>query len=126
MNTNETVFYEGDFKKKFSLEKRKDESSKIISKYADRVPIIIEKSRTAQSTKYDIKKHKYLVPSNFTMGEFMHTVRKRLLLAPELAIFVYINGSICSAGSVLSQLYKEHKDPDGFLYLVYSEETTFG
>jgi GABA(A) receptor-associated protein len=31
-----------------------------------------------------------------------------------------------AAGMLMSTLYEEHKDEDGFLYMTYSGETTFG
>ena len=36
------------FKKKFTLDKRKEESSKIREKYSDKIPIIVEARLTGQ------------------------------------------------------------------------------
>jgi hypothetical protein len=32
----------------------------------------------------------------------------------------------CFAAALMSAIYEEHKDDDGFLYMTYSGENTFG
>lgn len=71
-------------------------------------------------------KKKYLVPSDLTVGQFMFVIRKRLKLPPEQAIFLFVNGTIPPTGALMNQIYDEHRDVDGFLYITYSGENTFG
>jgi GABA(A) receptor-associated protein len=112
------------FKKKFPLKKRVEESSRIRKKYPDRVPIIVEK---ALSTDIDtIDRKKYLVPSDLTVGQFVYVIRKRIKLEPEKAIFLFINNTLPPTAALISQIYKEHKDTDGFLYVLYSGDNAFG
>ena len=47
-------------------------------------------------------------------------------LSPEQAIFLFLNGTIPSSNSLVHELYQQHKDVDGFLYVGYSVENTFG
>ena len=113
------------FKTQHSFEKRKAEADKIRAKYADRVPVIVEKnSRSGDAP--DIDKKKYLVPSDLTAGQFLYVIRKRMKLTPENAIFIFMNNSLPPSGDLMSQLYKNHRDEDGFLYVTYSGESTFG
>lgn len=112
-----------EFKKTNSFEKRKAESDKIMSKYPDRIPVIVERGNDQIE---DIDKHKFLVPSDLTIGQFMMVIRKRMQLAPDQAIFLFINNTLPIAASLMSQVYREHKDIDGFLYVTYSGESTFG
>lgn len=113
------------FKTQHSFEKRKAEADKIRAKYADRVPVIVEKnSRSGDAP--DIDKKKYLVPSDLTAGQFLYVIRKRMKLTPEKAIFIFMNNSLPPSGDLMSQLYKNHRDEDGFLYVTYSGESTFG
>ena len=42
------------FKSKHSLELRKEESNKIINKYPERIPIIVEKHKSCNYDTYDI------------------------------------------------------------------------
>ena len=73
-----------------------------------------------------IDKKKYLVPSDLTVGQFMFVIRKRLKLPPEQAIFLFVNGTIPPTAALMNQIYDEHRDVDGFLYITYSGENTFG
>ncbi len=48
------------------------------------------------------------------------------LSSPEKAIFIFVNNVLPPSSSLLSQVYQEHMDEDGFLYVLYSSENTFG
>lgn len=74
----------------------------------------------------DIDKKKYLVPADLTCGQFLYVIRKRLKLEPEKAIFLFVDGKIPATTAFLNTIYEEHKDPDGFLYMSYSDENVFG
>ena len=43
-----------------------------------------------------------------------------------MAIFIYINNIIPNSNAKLQDLYNNNKDQDGFLYIKYSGENTFG
>jgi GABA(A) receptor-associated protein len=113
------------FKSQHPFEKRKAEADKIRVKYPDRVPVIVEKNPRSNDVP-GIDKKKYLVPSDLTAGQFLYVIRKRMKLAPEKAIFIFINNTLPPSGDLMSQLYKNHRDEDGFLYVAYSGESTFG
>jgi GABA(A) receptor-associated protein len=114
------------FKDSHPVEKRKSEAERIRAKYTDRVPVIVERS-TKNSTLPDIDKKKYLVPNDITVGQFMYVIRKRIKLAPEKAIFLFANKSIPPVSMLMGELYKQEKDnEDNFLYIIFSEESTFG
>jgi GABA(A) receptor-associated protein len=112
------------FKENFSLSKRKSEASRIREKYPDRIPVIVERSKNSNIS--DIDKKKYLVPKDLTIGQFVFVIRKRIKISPEEAIFIFINNTLPPTSSVLSEIYEEHKNEDGFLYINYSGESTFG
>jgi GABA(A) receptor-associated protein len=113
-----------------SFEKRQEESSRIRSKYPDRVPIIVERAPSAGGESSDtipaLTKHKFLVPTTLSVASFVYMIRKRITLKPEQAIFVFVNNTLPATSALLSTLYAEHADPDGFLYITYSGESTFG
>uniref|UniRef100_A0A6A7GDF7 Autophagy-related protein 8 n=1 Tax=Hirondellea gigas TaxID=1518452 RepID=A0A6A7GDF7_9CRUS len=114
-----------EFKAKYTFENRGQESGRIRSKYPDRIPVICEKAENSDIDRID--KKKYLVPSDLTVGQFVYVIRKRMKLNPEKAIFIFVNKNVLpSTGSLMSKLYEEHKDEDGFLYVTYSGENTFG
>ena len=112
-----------DFKNKYKFNKRKDESIRIMQKYPERRPIIIEKHHKCE---YDIDKNKYLVPSDLTVGQLLFVIRRRLKLKSEKAIFLFCNSVILPTSQYINIVYDEHKDTDGFLYLEYTDENTFG
>ena len=53
-------------------------------------------------------------------------IRKRLNLAPNLGLYIFLNDFIPSITSQLYHLYIDFKNEDGFLYIEYDVENTFG
>lgn len=112
------------FKDEYDFHDRKQESSRVLKKYPERVPVICEKRRGSHLEHID--KKKYLVPGDLTAGQFIYVIRKRLSLPAEKAIFLFVEGTIPTISASLAELYYHHKDSDGFLYIIYSEENVFG
>ena len=114
-----------EFKMQHSFDKRQVESDRIRQKYSDKIPVVIEKSDSADVPELD--KTKYLVPEDLTIGQFMFTIRKRIKLDATESIFFFVNNEyIPTAGETFSDLYNKKKDQDGFLYITYSKMETFG
>lgn len=113
------------FQSKHSFEERCKESSRILSKYPDRIPIICEKNMNNKDI-IDIDKNKYLVPFDYKCGQFMFTIRQRLNLPAEKGIFISINGITPSVTDTIGNIYNKYKDKDNFLYIIYSSENVFG
>ncbi|KNE71069.1 hypothetical protein AMAG_15321 [Allomyces macrogynus ATCC 38327] len=113
------------FKDEHPFEKRKDEANRIRQKYPDRIPVICEKVEKSDIATID--KKKYLVPADLTVGQFVYVIRKRIRLSPEKALFIFVNnGTLPPSAALMSLIYDQHKDEDGFLYITYSGENTFG
>ncbi|PVV02489.1 hypothetical protein BB560_003055 [Smittium megazygosporum] len=74
----------------------------------------------------NIDKKKYLVPADLTVGQFVYVIRKRIKLSSEKAIFIFVNDTLPPTAALMSAIYSECQDPDGFLYVTYSGENTFG
>ncbi|KAI4295903.1 hypothetical protein L6164_035899 [Bauhinia variegata] len=111
------------FKLEHPFERRQTEAAGIREKYPDRIAVNVEKAERSDFP--DIDK-KYLVPADFTVGQFVYVVRKRIKLSAEKAIFVFINNTLPPTAALMSAIYEENKDDDGFLYMTYSGENTFG
>jgi GABA(A) receptor-associated protein len=104
----------------------KEEAKRILSKYPDRIPVIISKSETAGDIPV-IDKNKFLVPSDLTMGQFQYVIRKRLCLSPDKALFLFINNNIQPTSQTMSTVYdSEHDTKTLFLFVTYGAESTFG
>jgi GABA(A) receptor-associated protein len=97
----------------------------LADRWSRRAQVIVEKA--AKSDVPDIDKKKYLVPSDITVGKFVYEIRKHMKLSPEKAIFLFVgNGVLPPTAALMSQIYDRFKDEDGFLYIVYSGENSFG
>jgi|TARA_Y100000813_G_scaffold190761_1_gene167175 GABA(A) receptor-associated protein len=114
---------EQNYKSQCSFEKRLDESTKITEKYPQRVPVICERMSIDIP---EIDRKKFLCPDDLSLANFMYVIRKRLKLAPEKSIYLFINGKLVNNSKLLIQIYEENKDEDGFLYIQYASESTFG
>ena len=112
------------FIEKHSFDERSKESKKIIDKYPNRLPIIVEKDK--KSDLPNIDKHKYLVPNDISVGQFIYIIRKRIKLQPEKALYIFVDNILPPTASDISTVYDNHKDEDGFLYFTYAGENTFG
>eukprot|EP00316_Scyphosphaera_apsteinii_P002956 CAMPEP_0119320418 /NCGR_PEP_ID=MMETSP1333-20130426/52405_1 /TAXON_ID=418940 /ORGANISM="Scyphosphaera apsteinii, Strain RCC1455" /LENGTH=121 /DNA_ID=CAMNT_0007327137 /DNA_START=39 /DNA_END=404 /DNA_ORIENTATION=- len=109
-----------------SLESRKASSVSIRVKHPDRIPVIVDKRQRDDSLP-EIDKKKFLVPADLTIGQFVYVIRKRIKLTPEQAIFLFVSkGTLPPTAATLQTVYEQHKDEDGFLYMMYSGENTFG
>ena len=113
------------YKKKYNFEDRKKQVDGIIKKYPDRIPVIIEKEEGCKTIN-NIDRNKFLVPDYFTMTELIHIIRTKVTLTQEKALFVFINNQLVNNTKLIREVYNEHKDHDGFLYVKYAGENTFG
>lgn len=114
------------FKTNYAFERREQESSKILTKYPDKIPVIVQRSERCKSIE-DISKNKFLVPGDLTLAQFVYVIKKRISVGPEQSIYIFLNDKTLAAATYsLSQLYNEFRDEDGFLYLDYAGENTFG
>ena len=113
------------FKSQYNQTAREEESKRVQARYPDRIPVVCERASSDRLLQ-DIDKVKYLVPSDLTMGQFTYVVRKRIKLSPEHAIFLMVDGRMLPTSLSMTSVYDEYKDKDGFLYVSYCGENTFG
>jgi hypothetical protein len=73
-----------------------------------------------------LRNRRYLVPNDLTVGQFVYVIRKRIRVSPEKAIFMFVGNVLPPSAALIGDIYSDHKDPDGFLYITYSGENTFG
>ena len=97
-----------------------------MAKYPGKIPIICERDPRSKDIP-DIDRKKYLVPNDLSIANFMYVIRKRLKLSPDKSIYLFVNDLVMPATSqLLSLMYSENCDEDGFLYIKYAGESTFG
>ena len=110
------------FKSQYTLEERQKQSSNILNKYKDSVPVYIDFTNLSKP----IEKSKFVIPNGFTMGQLLTAIRMKMNLNPACALFIFINNRLIPITTVVSSVYETNKDEDGFLYVCCSEENTFG
>jgi GABA(A) receptor-associated protein len=114
-----------DFRSKHPFANRREEANRIMERYPGRIPVIVEKASRSTDIPF-MDKQKFLVPNHMTVGQFLFIVRKRLTMPPEKALFVFVNGQLPTTAQTIGSIYQDHKNEDGFLYMHYSGESTFG
>ena len=110
------------FKEKHTFEERVKQSSNILTKYKDSIPVFIDFTNISKP----IEKSKYVIPNGFTVGQLLTAIRMKMTLSPACALFVFIHNRLIPVTTVVSTIYDSDKDDDGFLYVCCSEENTFG
>lgn len=108
-----------------SLEERINEANYMMKKHRNSICCIIEKSETCKNLS-ELKRKKYIIPNDLLVSQLIYIIRRRCNLDPKMAIFIYINNIIPNSNAKLQDLYNNNKDEDGFLYIKYSGENTFG
>jgi GABA(A) receptor-associated protein len=104
-----------------SFEERLAMSKNILERHPDRIPIIVN------SGDFVMDKYKFLSPNNINIYQLLASIRKSIQkIKPHEGIFIFINNSIPNNTSLISEIYKEHKSPDGLLYITITKESVFG
>jgi len=112
------------YKHDHPVDKRSAEAARIREKYPDRIPVICEKDPRSDIPPVD--KRKYLIPMDLTVGQFVYVIRKRISIPSDKAIFIFVNNTLPPTAALMSTVYEQHRDEDGFMYMMYSGENTFG
>ena len=99
-------------------------AEKLMNKNPNRIPVLI----THLHNDLQIKKTKFLVPHELTMGQMQYVFRKyidKLDSSQSIFIFVTKRNILVPASLIIKHAYEEYKD-EGYLKLQISRENTFG
>ena len=68
------------------------------------------------------------MPNTFKISEVLTIIRKKLHLSREQGLIIFAQGRYLMKGEApLTDVYeKYHDQQDGFLYIVFAEENTYG
>lgn len=103
-----------------------EEVDRILRKFPNKVPVYLIRDKSTSSSLPIISKSKFLVPSFFSIAEFVYSIRKWVKICPEQAIFIYIGQYIPASHLTMEEVYTQHKSKDGLLRITYASENTFG
>lgn len=108
------------------LDKRKQIASKILDNYPDRVPIILGRGELRSTP--EISRNKFLAPSDLMFTKFILEVRRHIpSLDSTTGLFFFLrNNTIVPFSLTMGEIYYRYKSSDGFLYITYTVENTFG
>ena len=119
------------FKDLYTAEERISESNRIIAKYPDYIPVIIDCSEKLGQ----LKKQKFLVPSEVSASHLLHSVRKQFETKKSDAIFMFCYDTMICPTTMMKTIYADYKtknkitdkgDTDKFLYIDMNLESVFG
>jgi len=100
----------------------------VLQEYPSRVPVIVDRG-TPETPNLKEDHHRYVVPQDHTMGQFLNILRKNLpacTSAQGLMLHTYPQNTCEPLSKTLGQVYSEFQDRDAFLYLTISLENMFG
>lgn len=107
-----------------NMSSRKTLVASLRQKYPDRLPIIVDRATTQDPV---LPKNKFIIESTCTMGTLIAVIRKHLILPSGSALFFYTDSQIMvPVGALIGDIYKQYRNEDGFLYIIYTLENTFG
>jgi GABA(A) receptor-associated protein len=124
-----------EFKRSAALDQRRSVAERIRIKYPDRIPLIIERAASTTTANRNgratstpqCEKSKFLVGADSPIANVLAELRRQLRMKPEQALFLFVGkGVIPPTAALVSQIYERFKDEDGFLYIAYACENTFG
>lgn len=118
--------YIHDLHAKTTWMQRLSKTQTLKDKYPTRVPVLIDRA-DKNTPKPD--NHKYLVPSDLTVGQFQYVMKQHIPdLKPEQAIFLFVgDGKVIPPNNALmSQIFAEYHSRDNYLIILYQIESTFG
>ena len=111
------------FRRRLTFEQRRTERQRIAPLHPNRIPVIAE-AATPETPRCD--KEKFLVPPDLTAAQFLFVLRKRIRLTSQDALFLLVANTVPPASAAMWELHGRHAETDGFLYVVYTRENTFG
>ena len=107
------------------------ESARILAKFHDKVPVIVETND--EHIRKSLKKNKFLVPYDISVSYLLIAIRKQLKVNSSIAFFIFCDNKLLSSNDMMYQVYEEYKirnnigkNDNNFLYISISKEQTFG
>uniref|UniRef100_A0A8C3HLM2 Microtubule-associated proteins 1A/1B light chain 3C n=1 Tax=Chrysemys picta bellii TaxID=8478 RepID=A0A8C3HLM2_CHRPI len=88
-------------------------------------PVVVERYRKEKQLPL-LDRTKFLVSQDSSMSQFVITLRTRMSLTATQAFYLLVNKGLPSMSMTVGEVYSDHKDEDGFLYVTYASQEMFG
>ena len=116
-----------DYKTTQHPQKRASEAARIREKHPGHIPVIVERATSADADIPHVSKRKYLIDKDATFGMLVASVRKRLRVPRDKALFWFVAGkALVPTSALMSDVDNRYGNEDGLLYVTYTGESTFG
>ena len=93
--------------------------------FAKIVEIILNEK--GEEKKVEKMRSKFIIENDKTFSKFMLGLRKHIKIGDEDALhFMTPDGIMITGSALCCTIYERYKDEDGFLYILYCKERTFG
>lgn len=113
------------FKAENSLEERKRNSESLLQQFDDKIPLVCEKD--PKSKMESLPKTKFLVPNTMMWSQLSELIKNKIKLDNREALFLLIEGKHQVSGEkTLGEIYEAYKEEDGFLYVSYAGQLSWG
>ena len=123
----EKIVYTKPYRNSKPLDERLVESNMIMSKYPDRRTIILETEYNCDLWGIKYPKRKWLLLKEMSVDQYIKIIRKgyniQKIDGNEQDLYLYINNkAINDSELTIEDLYNQHVDRDGYLYMTYSDK----
>ncbi len=103
-----------------------EEYTRLKTKFPNHVFVIVRPHDRADRDLPPLDKHKYVLGKDTTVGMFLYILRQRMTLDASKALFLFCENTLPTTSQTFGNLWRQYSREDGFLYLVYAGESTFG
>lgn len=92
------------------------------NKYPNCYPIILKSG----NENIEFNKCKLLVRKDANISQLMSQIRLINKLNSKEAYFLFVNNMLINTSETIESIYMQHKESNGFLYIIVKKESTFG
>lgn len=111
------------------VDERKGKYEELKARRPESIPIICEPSASLYRFNKDLPCIKLLCPPDLQTGQLMFTIRNKLgsMITPTEALLLRTEKGVYPQNTMhMAEAHAKYKASDGFLYLTYDKESTFG
>jgi GABA(A) receptor-associated protein len=103
-----------------------EEFHRLSRTFPDRIPVFVLRAKGCAPDVPHLPKKKFIVPKSLNVGQFVYIIRRQMSMPSEMAMFMFVGNTLPTTGTLMVELYQQHKSEDGALRVTYTSESVFG